>query len=90
MALCCRECITDKSLCVKCMYNPDYAYLVNYFKPYKPTCPKGYEDCVHDPAYIYWIDRDWFRELYGNISVEEASKISCNMNADYCYDDEDK
>lgn len=90
MALCCKECISDKSLCIKCQFNPDYEFLANYYKPYEPTCPKGYKDCVNDPAYIYWIDRDWYNELYENMTVKEASQLSCNIDSSNCYDDEDK
>ena len=39
---------------------------------YKPLCPRGYDDCVWDPAYIFFNYPDWYKKLYGDLSPEEA------------------
>lgn len=61
---------------------------------YKPTCKFGYENCIHDPAYIYNTYPEWYKELYGDKAPEEAAleKEGCgNCTKDNCYyDDEDK
>lgn len=66
---------------------------------YKPLCPRGYDDCVWDPAYIFFNYPDWYKKLYGDLSPEEAIfvKNGCHEKAlldpdekYYCYDDEDK
>lgn len=68
-------------------------------EPYKPVCPRGYTDCVCDPAYIKYHHPEWYKEMYGDLSPEEAARIedSCydRFREDpdekyYCYDDEDK
>ena len=66
---------------------------------YTPVCPRGYTDCVWDPAYIKFHDPEWYEELYGGITPEEAAhkengcydrvKEDPDMKY-YCYDDEDK
>jgi hypothetical protein len=62
---------------------------------YKPTCKFGYENCIHDPAYIYSTYPEWYKELYGDKSPEEAAIdeeegcVSCTEDNCY-YDDEDK
>ena len=63
---------------------------------YTPTCPRGYTDCVCDPAYIKFNHSDWYKKLYGDKTPEEAS-YECQelMKKDpneeyYCYDNEDK
>jgi hypothetical protein len=67
--------------------------------PYKPVCPRGYDDCVRDPAYIKHHYPDWYEELYHDLPPEKAIYIhnGCydHMQEDpneehYCYDDEDK
>lgn len=64
---------------------------------YTPTCPRGYEDCVNDPAYIYDTHPEWYKEIYGDLTPEQASEKSCKLKVKddpdekfYCYDDEDK
>lgn len=60
---------------------------------YQPVCPKGYKDCVYDPAYVKHNYPEWYAKLYGSLSVEEAANQSClaQINEEYeCYDDEDK
>lgn len=68
-------------------------------KDYTPTCPRGYVDCVHDPAYIKHHHPDWYAKLYGDKTPEEAAheENGCFDRATedpdeeyYCYDDEDK
>lgn len=60
---------------------------------YKPTCPHGYEDCIHDPAYIKATYPKWYSELFGDT---EPVDVACSTGAEgYCkkgerYDDEDK
>ncbi len=62
---------------------------------YKPTCKFGWDDCIHDPAYIYSTYPDWYKELYGDKSVEdvvEDEEGCCRSCSEKCcyYDDEDK
>ena len=63
---------------------------------YTPTCPRGYGDCIYDPAYIKATNPDWYRELYGDVPVSEAVKECIKRveedpnEEEYCYDDEDK
>ena len=97
----CQRCVQDKALCSECADNFDYAMIPrkSYFQLYRPVCPSGYLDCVTDPAYIKFHYPDWYAELYGDISPEEAIykengcwdsfKKDPEMNY-YCYDDEDK
>ena len=40
---------------------------------YKPTCKFRYENCIHDPAYIYSTYPEWYKELYGDKTPEEAA-----------------
>lgn len=62
---------------------------------YKPTCTMGFDDCIHDPAYIKATYPDWYKELYGDLSVENACChedspcVDCTEHHCY-YDDEDK
>lgn len=97
----CERCVTDKTECVECIENPIYENIPrgSRFKAYNPVCPRGFTDCVYDPAYIYLYHNDWYHKLYGNISPEFAIYVEngCmesfladpEMNY-YCYDDEDK
>lgn len=66
---------------------------------YRPVCPRGYDDCVRDPAYIKHHHPEWYKELYGNHPPEAAifARGGCKERAlldpdekYYCYDDEDK
>ena len=97
----CNECVTDRSKCNNCVDNPKYTdYPHNsLFMTYKPVCPRGYDDCVWDPAYIKFHSPNWYKDLYGEISPEEAiyeengcyEKFINDPNEKYyCYDDEDK
>lgn len=101
----CNRCVTDKSLCEQCCDNPKYANIPrqSQFSAYIPTCPFGAEACILDPAYIKYSDPEWYQELYGDISPQEALQSEENYCLDYyakhkddkyawCphYDDEDK
>ena len=95
----CAKCVTNKIFCKDCIDNPIYAdYPVSSrFSAYIPTCPRGYTDCVNDPAYIRFYNPDWYKELYGDIPPEEAMQKDCMKRfiedpdeKYYCYDDEDK
>lgn len=92
MSVLCITCVTDKSLCDKCKDNPKYADYPrrSFYKEYEPTCPQGFDDCVYDPAYIKHYCPDWYKDLYDDLTPEEASRLHCNIDDEYCYDDEDK
>lgn len=66
---------------------------------YTPTCPRGYDDCVWDPAYIKHHYPDWFARLWGNRTPEQVAQSPGGCfdkykndpeEKYYCYDDEDK
>lgn len=63
---------------------------------YTPTCPRGYTDCIRDPAYIKFNYPDWYKDLYRNKTPEEAAsgcreRVREDPNEEYyCYDNEDK
>lgn len=62
---------------------------------YKPTCKFGWDNCINDPAYIYATYPEWYKELYGDKSPEEAAADEdegcAHCTEDNCYyDDEDK
>ena len=98
----CDKCVSDKSLCSHCRDNPEVQKILvslpklSFFMNYVPVCPRGYLDCVYDPAYIHFHYPDWYKELYGDKTPEEAAeKCRQKMLEDpdeenYCYDDEDK
>ena len=97
----CDKCVTDKSNCVSCRENPIYANVptASQFTAYIPVCPRGYKDCVCDPAYIKYSDPDWYKSLFGTMTPKEAifkeggcfERFQDDPNEEfYCYDDEDK
>ena len=90
----CDKCVTDRSLCDRCRDNPKYKDYPSRsrFQEYIPTCPYEYDDCIHDPAYIKFHYPEWYKELYGDMTPEEACIKQCCVDSDYCddYDDEDK
>jgi hypothetical protein len=98
MGVYCSDCIIeDETICQKCSDNPNYKCLHSQKMLYKPTCPRGYSDCINDPAYIRYCYPDWYRELYKDLTPEQASMKSCQERVKedpdemyYCYDDEDK
>ena len=94
----CSICVASKTLCEECRDNPKYKDYPHFsqFQPYIPTCPRGYTDCVGDPAYIKWSDPKWYKELYGDKTPYEAAE-ECRRSAledpdeeYFCYDTEDK
>lgn len=101
----CEKCVSDKSWCSECRDNPEVQKILaslpqqSCFMNYKPVCPRGYVDCVWDPAYIKFHYPDWYKKLYGDKTPEEAIHkpngcweryINDPNEDDYCYDDEDK
>lgn len=98
MGVYCSDCIIeDETICQKCSDNPNYKCLHSQKLSYKPTCPRGYSDCINDPAYIKYCYPDWYKELYKDLTPEQASMKSCQERAKedpdemyYCYDNEDK
>lgn len=57
--------------------------------PYEPTCKFGYVDCIYDPAYIKYVDPEWYAELYGDAHPNEVNDCQYCKNGSR-YDDEDK
>lgn len=61
---------------------------------YKPTCPHGFDDCIHDPAYsLYKYDGDigcYCRERYTREELLQLVKEGCDCEEGCMYDDEDK
>lgn len=53
------------------------------------TCPIGYKDCIHDPAYIKAYHPAYYELLFGDRSVEAASRMSCYISCQG-YDNADK
>lgn len=89
----CSKCVTEKYNCINCRDNPIYADVprISMFSEYVPCCPQGYTDCVNDPGYIKYHYPDWYKDLYGDMTPEEAAKQDCcPENFNRCYDDEDK
>ena len=104
----CEKCIfneNDKSICLECRENPVVQRILmtlpkrSYFMEYEPVCPRGYCDCVRDPAYIKYHYPDWYASLYGDETPEEAifqkggcwdSFVNDPNEKYYCYDDEEK
>lgn len=107
----CKRCIIpkanlDENLCLECRDNPVVQRILmslprlSHYLEYMPTCPRGYTDCVYDPAYIHFHYPDWYKELYGDKTPLDALWVDggCmekvekdpKMEKYYCYDDEDK
>lgn len=95
----CAVCVADKSRCAECRENPIYAKVPtrSLFQAYVPTCPRGYGHCVNDPAYLKVYHPEYYHDLYGDLTPEQASAKSCQERIKedpgeefYCYDDEDK
>lgn len=95
----CDECV-NKSACEECRENPKWANVPKFskFMAYTPTCPRGYVDCICDPAYIKYHYPKWYAKLYGDKTPKEASKTGHCQEAFekdpneeyYCYENEDK
>ena len=75
----CDICVADKSRCVECRENPIYANVPtrSLFQDYVPTCPRGYSDCVNDPAYLKVHHPDCYHDTFGDITPEQACAESC-------------
>ena len=69
--------------CSHCTRNLDFS---DYFKAYNPTCRFGYEDCIHDPAYIFCYHKEWYHELYGDILPQDVESCECD-GSDYDWED---
>lgn len=91
MSSLCEKCVTDRSLCDRCRDNPKYRDYPSQtlFAEYIPVCPKGYGDCVYDPAYIKFHYPEWYKREFGVMSLEEAVMVGCSAS-ECSYDDEDK
>ena len=79
---CSMNCINVEH-CSHCTRNLDFS---DYFKAYNPTCRFGYEDCVHDPAYIFCYHKEWYHELYGDIPPQDVESCECD-GSDYDWED---
>ena len=94
--------LDNKSVCGNCRDNPLVQKILqalpknSYFQTYQPVCPCGHSDCIYDPAYIKYYDPEWYEDLYGNLTPEEAintnSECAKYSNDMHCmlYDNEDK
>ena len=96
----------NKDICINCKDNPIVQKIISalpktsFFQSYQPICPRGYSDCVHDPAYIKCFSPERYKELYGDMTPKEAikSEDGCchnyifSIDNMYCnsYDTEDK
>lgn len=102
----CDRCVNkDTIMCLNCRDSDQVQKILaalpktSNFQLYKPLCPRGYVDCVYDPAYIKFSSPEWYTELYGDMTPEEALYRSGGCferfvndpeERYYCYDDEDK
>lgn len=95
----CNVCVSNKSRCTECRENPIYENVPtrSLFQAYIPTCPRGYVDCIHDPAYLKVFHPEYYQDLYGSLTPKQASEQTCSKlvledpdEEYYCYDDEDK
>ena len=65
-------------------------------KKYEPVCPRGYKNCVNDPAYIQYKNPSFYKKIWGNKTTYEAAeecRTAVKEDPDekyYCYDDEAK
>lgn len=90
------KCVSDKKNCEKCERNFKFNDLKDYFQQYHPACPLGFEFCVNDPAYIKCFHPKYFKEAFGDKSIEEIVAETClntkHITNGFCpyYDDEDK
>lgn len=89
------KCVTCKNpdkFCIKCKDNPRYSDYPHgsYYMSYVPVCPKGNLNCVCDPAYIKYHYPKWYKDLYGDMTPEEAAASKCDIEDENCFDDEDK
>ena len=75
------------------------SFIDEWGEPYKPVCPRGYIDCICDPAYIQHHCPEWYKKLYGDLTPTEALYVKNGCyerfvedpdEEHYCYDEEDK
>ncbi len=52
---------------------------------YRPACPLGHDDCVNDPARIKRFHPEYYKDLYGDLSISMAVKECCTTEK--CYYD---
>lgn len=90
MSKVCNDCVNDEKYCSICTRNPNNPIYSNYYKPYNPTCKFNKIYCIHDPAYIYHYDKEWYHELYGDKLPEELYNPCAYCHDGEYYDDEDK
>ena len=64
--------------------------MIDNYQYYKPVCPQGFLNCVRDPAYIQYHYPEWYKEMYGDLTPEEAAVKYCNEENNICYDGKDK
>jgi hypothetical protein len=102
----CHRCVNQNTvICLNCRDSEQVQKILDVlpktsrFQNYIPACPRGYTDCIHDPAYIKFYHEEWYRKLYGDISPEEiiyktngcyTKFINDPDEQYYCYDNEDK
>lgn len=88
----CEKCFNPNksdAVCGVCKYNPKNVFVKDNFLDYPICCQFGYKNCIYDPGYIWVFDREWFVELYGDISPFEVKDCEdCDDGSRY--DDEDK
>ena len=88
------NCVSDKQLCDKCSRNKKNWDIEDKFVLYKPACPFGRENCINDPAHIKHFGPNWYKKLYGEVSIEEALSTDgcccCACDGYEFYDDECK
>ena len=55
---------------------------------YQSACiaADSYEDCIHDPAYIFCYHKEWYHELYGDILPQNVDSCECD-GSDYDWED---
>ena len=86
----CNRCVNkDTDKCDNCIDHPRWQDRPrkSYFELYRKTCPYGY-DCIRDPAYILFYHPEWYKDLYGDKTPQEAVCDDCDDGS--MYDDEDK
>ena len=92
-------CVNKDVHCDSCTLQRGVKERAYFYKEYKPLCPRGYSDCIHDPAYLKHYYPEWYKKTYGNKTPEEVLLVEngCMQRfkedpneEEYCYDDEDK
>lgn len=68
----CRKCKRQKYLCEICKKMSTSDFVLDY----TPVCPRGYLDCMSDPGYMKHNRPELYKEIYGDLSPEDAIKVS--------------